>query len=296
MLFRHDHAAGFRSRREDGSLIERLHGIRVDNLRLDSLFGQMVGRNQRFVHFDTARNDGHVGAFAQRPGSADLQGAARFVDAGDGSTAHAHVHRSRRLRRQLQRGNARIVVRRHEHAHVRQHAHERNVLEHLMAAAVRTDGNARMRRGNLDVQVRIADRIANLVVNAPRTEHSKGARERHVARQGQTSRHVDHVLFGNADVEKAGFVLFCRRGELLRRGGTGQVGVDGHDRHARHRKLRQSRAEGSARRFLLSCHVRPPSCSGRTGQSPALQASALCHAIRPGPPCSSRLCPSSSRR
>ena len=215
--------------------------------------------------------------------------------------AHAHVHRARRGGGQLERGARRGVVRRHEHAHVGQDAHERHVLEHLVAAPVGAHRHAGMRGAYLHVQVAVAHRVADLVVGAARAEHGEGTREGDVARERQPGGHIDHVLLGDAAVEQALRVFGRGGGEGGRGGGAGEVGIDGHDGHAGIGQFGERRAEGGTRGLLRLrerrvgkldggsgvSHGRPPSRRRppvRRAQPPAVRRWAPCHATLPGLP------------
>ena len=75
---------------------------------------------------------------------------------------------------------------------------------------------------DLDVQVRVADGVADLLKAAARNEHGKAGHEGDIAHRGHTGGDADHVLLGNAAVKMTVRELFA---EDLGLGGGGQVGI-----------------------------------------------------------------------
>ena len=78
---------------------------------------------------------------------------------------------------------------------------------------------------DLDVQVRVADGVADLLKAAARNEHGKAGHEGNIAHRGHTGGDADHVLLGNAAVKVTIRVLLA---EDFGFGGSGQVGVKDH--------------------------------------------------------------------
>ena len=94
-----------------------------------------------------------------------------------------------------------------------------------MGGAVLTDRQAGVGGGDLDVQVGVADGVADLLEAAARHEHGKAGHERHVTHGGHAGGYADHVLLGNAAVKMTVRELFA---EDLGLGGGGQIGVQHH--------------------------------------------------------------------
>ena len=61
-----------------------------------------------------------------------------------------------------------------DNRHTRQSAHQRHVLKRLMCGTIRPDRDAAMRPRELNVQVVIADGVADLIPGAARKEHAVG--------------------------------------------------------------------------------------------------------------------------
>ena len=95
------------------------------------------------------------------------------------------------------------VVGRIDDNHARDGAHQGDIFAALMGRAVLADRDARMGRADLDVQVRVTDRVAHLLKGAAGGEHRKGAGKRDHARRGKARRYAHHVALGDAAVDEA---------------------------------------------------------------------------------------------
>ena len=100
-----------------------------------------------------------------------------------------------------------------------------------------------MRGAHLHVEVRVADGIPDLVVAAANAKHGKRRRERDEPGKGEARRHANHVLLGDAHVDKAIGVCLL---ELVGCGRPGKVGVDRADVHALVSQLDERLAKGLA--------------------------------------------------
>ena len=87
-----------------------------------------------------------------------------------------------------------------------------------MTATIRTHGDARMRRRDLDVEARIANGVANLVIAASRAEGGKATGEDRLANKRETRGNANHVLLGNTHVDEALRIEILK---LLGGGGAG---------------------------------------------------------------------------
>ena len=115
--------------------------------------------------------------------------------------AKAQIHRAFHLVSCLHRRTRLHIIRRTEHSHTGDGAHQRKVLAALVAGAVLADGNAAVRRADLHIQVRIADGIADLLKGASRHKHRKAGNERHKAHRRHARRRSDHVRLRDAAVK-----------------------------------------------------------------------------------------------
>ena len=209
---------------QNGLLVEGLDAVGVDDLGGHALLGQLLGSLERLVDLDAARDDRDVGALAKHAGAAQDHLKAGLVDLRDLGAAHAHVHRALDCCRQTDGGAGALIVGGHQDAHVGQCVHERDVLEHLVAAAVGAHGKAGVGGAHLDVELAVAHGVANLVVAAAGAEDGEGAREGDAAGERKARGDADHVGLGDTDIDQASRVVGAK---LLGGGGTGEVGVNG---------------------------------------------------------------------
>ena len=282
-----DHA-GLGSAGENGLLVQGLDAHDVDDLCGDALLSEELCRVEGVGQLHAACHDGDVGALADHVGERlGVYGEVLAVDLGQRLAAHAHVERAGGLCGELDGGAGGVVVSRNQHAHMGQNAHEGDVLERLVGLAVRADGNAGMGGAHLDVEVGDAHRVADLLPAAAGAKDRKGTGEDGAAGKRQAGGDADHVLLGDAHVDKAVRVGCSKLGGG---GGTGEVGIDGHDVDALVHKLEKGGAESGTRCF---CHgvFTPPSqraaraphrsLPGRRRPAPRWER---CRASPPGPP------------
>jgi hypothetical protein len=228
----------------DQGAVEGLDGRHVDHARLDALGRQELGRAQRLGQLDAAGDDGEVAALAQHVAPTDLEAVVLSEDDRGARAGEAHVDRAVVGRGGVD-GLARLdAVRGHDHGHVGQDAHQGHVLEHLVRLAVLAHREARVGGADLHVQLRHADRLADLLPGLARREHREGAHEdRHAA--GREARGgAGHVRLGHAHVEEA---LGVGLREGLRPGGAGEVGVEHGDGVVGGAELGEGFAVGVAR-------------------------------------------------
>ena len=117
------------------------------------------------------------------------------------------------------------VIRRAHDGHAGDGAHESEILAALMRRAVLADRDTAVRGANFYVQMRIADRIAYLLVGAPRREHRERRDKGDESHRREPRAHVDHVALGDAAVEMPLGERFLERPALRR---PREIGVE-HD-------------------------------------------------------------------
>ena len=225
LFCRHDTAA-ITGRVDDALLIEGFYGVDVDDAGGNAVILQLFRSHQRFVDHEAGGHDGNVVAFGQDLGLAPLELVVAVEDDRDGEAPESHVDRTVILRGGDGRSLGFDGIGRVDDGHAGDGAHEGDVLVALVGCAVFTDGDTGMGGAELDVQVRIADRVADLLEGTTRREHGKGAREDGEAGKAQAGRDADHVLLGDTAVEEAVGVFLLELGGL---GGAGEVGVKDHD-------------------------------------------------------------------
>ena len=226
VLFAGDHLTTFLRRLDDDLLIQRLDGADIDHAGVDALFRQRPRRNQRLVNHQAGRDNRHIVALSQLLALADFKMILfLIVEHRDRQTAKAQVHRAVVGVGRLDRRAGFHIVRRAEHDHAGDGAHQREILAALVGSAVLADGNAAVRRADFHVQVGIADGVAHLLERAPRRKHRKRGSERNQPHRGQTRRNGDHVRLRNAAVK---MTIRENLAEHARLRSGGEVGVQ-HD-------------------------------------------------------------------
>ena len=95
------------------------------------------------------------------------------------------------------------IVRRIEHDHSRDRAHQSQILQALMGRSVLTHGDSRMGRSDLHIEVRVTDRVAHLLVISARRKHRKRTDKRNFSAGCKTCRDSCHIRLGNTDVPVA---------------------------------------------------------------------------------------------
>ena len=121
-----------------------------------------------------------------------------------------------------------------------------------MAAAVLADAHAGMGGADLDVEVRIGNGVADLLVGPAGREHREGGAEGNETHRAHAGGGVDHVGLGNAEVVE---FLGVRLGDLAGLGRVGKVGVEHDDLIVLFHQLDQRFAVSLAGRNFIS-HVR----------------------------------------
>ena len=92
------------------------------------------------------------------------------------------------------------VTRRNDH-HMRDDPHEGDIFQSLMRSPVRADGNAGMGPAEFDVEVIIADGIADLPPGSACQKDAIRRNKRYETGQRQTGRCADQVLFRNTNID-----------------------------------------------------------------------------------------------
>lgn len=135
-------------------------------------------------------------------------------------------------------------------------AHEGDILAALVRGAVLAHRDTGVRGTDLNVEMRIADGVADLLKGAASGEHGKGARKGNAAGGRDTGGNTHQVALGDAHIEEA-----VGAGGLKLAGlrGGGEVGVEDHKVIVLVGELDEGLAVAYARGdFLDVCHPRAP--------------------------------------
>ena len=256
LLDGHD-VAGLGGALDDQVGIDGLDGVHVDDLGVDALGSELLGGLESLADHQAAGDDGDVGALAHDNALTQLEVVGLgVVDNRRGQTSEAHVHRTVALVGGARYGAGLDVVGRNDHSHAGDDAHEGNILAALVRGAILAHRDTGMRGTDLNVEVRVADGVADLLKGATGSEHGKGAREGNAAGGRDTGGDAHQVALGNAHIEEA-VGAGCL--ELAGLRGGSQVGVEDHKVIVLVGELDEGLAVAYARGdFLDVCHPRAP--------------------------------------
>ena len=143
-----------------------------------------------------------------------------------------------------------------DNRHTRNGTHNSNILVALVSGAVLSYRETSVRSANLNVQMRITNRISNLLKRTTRREHCKRGCKDLVTSSCNAGCHANHVGLSNAAVHKALRIL------LAVLAGTSclcQVSIKDEKIVVLFTKLYQGFSVSlSGGNFLYICHVMPP--------------------------------------
>ena len=207
VLFGGDDGAGLLRGGDDSVFIGGGQGVQVDNPRVNALAGQAVGGVQGRSQQGTAANNADVAAGPHDFGLALVKLIAVAMHDGSSSAGEANVLGAAGngggadnllgLRRIGGNGDAERW----------QGAHQGQVFDAVSGHSILAGQDAGVGADELDVERRLGNQDAQLVVGAAGSEDAEGADERYLAGGGQAGGDADDVLLGGAEVKEAVGIL-----------------------------------------------------------------------------------------
>ena len=187
---------------QDKLSVNRLNGRHVDNARADALGGKLLACLNGLLDHQSVGDNRHVCAFAEHHALADFEFVIAVENHRHRQSAEAQIAGAVHLSNGSGGQSCFGVVGRNDDRHVRNGAHEGNVLTALMARAVLTDRNAAVGRADFDIELGVRNGIADLLKGSARSEHREGAGKYDIAAGRHTGRNAHHVLLGDAAVKE----------------------------------------------------------------------------------------------
>ena len=152
--------------------VDGLDGVDVDDGSVDAFLGEHFCSHQGLIDHEAGREDRNIFTLAQDVCLADLKGLDHVaLKNGRGEARKAHVDRAVHLGDRHGGGLCFVGVRGADDRHAGDGAHEREILDALVAAAVFADTDARVGGADLDVEVRVSNGVSDLLVGATGGEH-----------------------------------------------------------------------------------------------------------------------------
>ena len=226
VLLDRDDAAALAGSRQDDLLVNGLDGRHVDDADIQTLTLGQHGGAQRLVGHQAGGDDSNVVTIGQLFALADLELIGfRIVENRGGQTGEAQIDGALIVVGGDDGGAGLDIVSGAQHHHTGDGAHQGDILAALVGGTVLTDRKAGVGGADLDIQVGVADGVADLLKGAARSKHRKAGHKGNIAHRAHAGGNADHVLLGNAAVKVAVRVGLL---EDIGLGGGGQVGVEDH--------------------------------------------------------------------
>ena len=237
--------------------IQRLDGVHVNDSGGNAFLCQFFCRPDCQNDGIAVGNQRHVGAVLNLDGFADFELLILIVDYRNRIPGEPQIHRSVDFCRLANQGFGRIVIRRHDHSHVRNGTENAHVFDALMAGAVVGRSQAAVGASDFYVQVGVANFLTNLFRHPEGTEYRIGYHEWNFSRGGQSRRNAGAVLFCNTHVQMLHRQLLTK---LLSLTGFTDIDIHNVDILVFFTQCYDFFAEtDTSGNFLFCIHYRPPS-------------------------------------
>ena len=206
--------------------VNRLDGMEIDDCCADAFFFEKLRCLKGPRHHQAAGKEGHIGSLFQDDRLAGHKGSIFFRNNLRCGTGYTQIDRAVDLHRSEDRFAHLDLVTGDDDRHIRNAAHQGNILYRLMASAVLTHADAAVGKRKLDVELRIADGVAYHFKRSARAENRESAGKGDIARVRKAGSFTHHIGLRNAEIVKAVRIGIPEDTGLR---GAGQVGIQDDD-------------------------------------------------------------------
>ena len=184
--------------------INRFDRMDIDYFRIDSVCCKLFSCCKRFAHFKSCCNDCYIFTFAKYDSFSDLELIIRIIiDYRHCKSSETHIYRSLMFICCKYSCSCFYIICRADHYHTWDCSHKSDIFVALMGSTIFTNGNTCMCSTDLNIVLRISDRVTNLFECTSCCEHCKCTCKRNFACCSDTSCNSDHVAFCDTTVDKS---------------------------------------------------------------------------------------------
>ena len=205
--------------------INRLNGVEIDDCRADPFFFKKFSRLKGSRHHQAAGEECHIRAVFQDNRLAGHKRSIFFRDDLGSDTGNTQIDRAVDFHRSKDRLAHLDFVTGDDDCHVRDAAHQGNIFYRLMAAAVLANADTAVGKGELDVELRIADGVAYHLKSSACAENRECAGKGDIACVCKAGSFTHHIGLRDTEIVKA-IRISVPEDTGLR--GAGEVGIH-HD-------------------------------------------------------------------
>ena len=211
-------------------LIQQIRVQRLDHRQIvDSGFNthatQPVSSSQAFPDHDTTGNQRHSFSASQLGNGSGIKNRFLFIHRIHRRSGQPEIGRSLICCKPLHHGGGFQTIRRLQHHHTREHPHQPDIFQTLVAAAVFAHGDPRMGGAQLYIEMRIGDGVPDLFIGPAGQKHGKAGGKGFQSGYSHPRCDPCHIAFGDPHLYKlSGGRFLCFAGF----GGRGQIRIQ-HD-------------------------------------------------------------------
>ena len=173
----------------------------IDHLSRDTVSLKKLSSLKAFIYLKSGSDDGYIFTFFQGDSFTNFKFIISFIiDYRNCQTAKSHINRSNILSSSFYSSSCFYVICRADNGHSRNCTHNSDILVTLMSSSILTYRDTGMSSTDLNVQVRISDRVTNLLKCSSCCEHSKRRSERDLSAGSKSCCYSHHISFSDTTV------------------------------------------------------------------------------------------------